>query len=174
MLKFFTLTMISILIFFLHFILSQTNLAVFLTQAFRAYFDIMCESHCLFQKGDFMSKFKHDEVLNTIFIDQGHFGLQYSFNNTLQATRQSIYFCLNYHILWVYSTALFSICNSYVRHRQRYPDHTLYCVFIFVVILLICRLSLVKIWIFSMDLFKNLKSIVEEELLIISLNFQAR
>lgn len=141
MLKFFTIIMISTLIFFLRFTRSQTNLDVFLTQAFRAYFDTMYESHYLFQKVDFMSKSKHDEVLNTTFIDQEHFDQQCSFHNILQAARQSIYFCLNYHTEQVYSKVLFSICNSYERHHQRYLDHIPYYGLIFVVILLIYLLS---------------------------------
>lgn len=174
MLKFFTLIMISILIFFLHFIRSQTNRDVFSTQVFRVYFDTLYESHCLFQKVDFMSEFKRDEVSNTIFTDQEHFGQQCNSHNILQAARQSIYFSPNYHTEWVYSKVLFSICNNYEKHRQRYLDHILYYGLIFVVILLICLLSLVKIWRFSTDQSKNLKSIVEEVLQIITLSFQAR
>lgn len=121
-----------------------------------------------------MSEFKRDEVSNTIFTDQEHFGQQCNSHNILQAARQSIYFSPNYHTEWVYSKVLFSICNNYEKHRQRYLDHILYYGLIFVVILLICLLSLVKIWRFSTDQSKNLKSIVEEVLQIITLSFQAR
>lgn len=140
MLKFFTIIMISTLIFFLRFTISQTNLDVFLILAFRAYSDTPYESHCLFQKVDFMLEFKRDEALNTIFIDQEHFDQQCSSHNIRQAARQSIYFCLSYHIEWAYSRVLFSLYNSYERPHQRYLDHIPYYGLIFVVILLTCRL----------------------------------
>ncbi len=141
MLKFFTIIMISTLIFSLRFTILHTHLDVFLIQVFRAYFDTLYESHYLFQKVDFMLESKRDEALNTIFTDQVHFDLQCSFHNILQAARQSIYFYLHYHTEWAYSKVLFSICNSCERHRQRYLYHIPYYGLIFVVILLICLLS---------------------------------
>jgi len=45
-----------------------------------------------------MSKFQHGEDVNTIFIDQVRFDLQYNFHSNQLVTALNIYFCLSYRI----------------------------------------------------------------------------
>jgi hypothetical protein len=82
------------------FILSHTNLVFFWLAIYRIYSDIRCESCCLSWREDFMSKFRRDVVVNTIFIGLVYFMQQQNSNNTPLAAAHCIYSFLSCHRQW--------------------------------------------------------------------------